>query len=367
MHIQSFFKKTRWVGFTSVLISILFSAVLTYAQGSSADRKLIVGTKSAPPFSMKSDEGAWEGISISLWRLVAEELNLQYEFRETDLAGLLEGVRRGQFDLAVAALTINSEREKIMDFSHSFFTTGLGIAVRSKPHSPWIAVAQNFFDMRFLKIIVTLVTVLLAAGFLIWFFERRKNPEQFSPHPHKGIGSGFWWSVVTMTTVGYGDKTPRSLWGRLIAIIWMFTSIIIISIFTAAITSSLTVSKLESSIKGLDDLSRARIGTITATTSETYLRKRFFSFKRYNSADKGLVALADGKIDALVYDKPLLRYFVNKNYQGLIQILPVSFYRQDYGIAFQEGSGLREPVNRVLLKKIVDPVWEGITYRYLGR
>ena len=41
---------------------------------------------------MKNDEGAWTGISIDLWREIATELNLSFEFRETDLRGLLDGV-----------------------------------------------------------------------------------------------------------------------------------------------------------------------------------------------------------------------------------------------------------------------------------
>ena len=48
------------------------------------------------------------------------------------------------------------------------------------------------------------MVVLFGVGTLIWILERRKNPEHFSPIPVKGLGSAFWWSAVTMTTVGYG-------------------------------------------------------------------------------------------------------------------------------------------------------------------
>ncbi len=75
-----------------------------------SDRTLIVGMKEAPPFAMKAD-GAWTGISIDLWRQIADELGLKFEFRESDLQGLLDGVAKGSFDLAAAALTITSERE----------------------------------------------------------------------------------------------------------------------------------------------------------------------------------------------------------------------------------------------------------------
>ena len=40
--------------------------------------------------------------------------------------------------------------------------------------------------------------------------------------------SAFWWAAVTMTTVGYGDKTPVTTGGRIVGLVWMFTSVIVI-------------------------------------------------------------------------------------------------------------------------------------------
>jgi ABC-type amino acid transport substrate-binding protein len=203
-------------------------------------------------------------------------------------------------------------------------------------------------------------------GLLVWWFERRKNPEQFGGGAARGIGSGFWWSAVTMTTVGYGDKAPLSFWGRLLALVWMFAAIIIISSFTAAITSSLTVNKLESPIKGPQDLPKVRVGTLSDTTSGSYLEDKNISFRTYKTTLDGLQAIVDGQIDAFVYDAPLLRYLVNNDFKGIITVLPVVFLRQDYGIALPAGSPLREPINRQLLKIISEPEWQGRLQQYLG-
>jgi len=88
-----------------------------------------VGIKEVPPFSYKDSNGKWIGISVRLWQWVAQDIGLTYKFEEHDLQGLLEGVRRGKLDAAVGALTITAEREKLFDFSHPFFNTGLGVAV----------------------------------------------------------------------------------------------------------------------------------------------------------------------------------------------------------------------------------------------
>ena len=86
---------------------------------------------------MKTSDGQWTGLSIDLWRQIAAELNLQFEFRELALKQLLEGVTDRSLDAAVAALTITPEREKNFDFTHAFYTTGLGIAVAVKAQNPW--------------------------------------------------------------------------------------------------------------------------------------------------------------------------------------------------------------------------------------
>jgi hypothetical protein len=63
-----------------------------------------------------------------------------------------------------------------------------------------LSILSRLFSWDFLKAIATLTFVILIFGIIVWFFERRKNPDQFGGHPLKGIGAGFWWSAVTMTT-----------------------------------------------------------------------------------------------------------------------------------------------------------------------
>ena len=109
-----------------------------------------------------------------------------------------------------------------------------------------------------------------------------------------GIGSGFWWSAVTMTTVGYGDKAPITLGGRVVAFIWMLLAIIIVSVFTATITSTLTVAHLDVAVKGPQDLPKVRVGAIANTTGEPYLQDHRISYTSYDSALEGLGAIKEG-------------------------------------------------------------------------
>ena len=354
----------RWLLNGLLLISICAPAT---AQVPAPRSPLIVGTKEAPPFSMKGVDGKWTGISIELWQDLAAKLNLSYKFQEMDLEQLLSGVQSNSLDAAVAAITVTSDRERVLDFTHPFYTTGLGIAVSAPSGSAWIGVVRRLLSRQFLAIVGLLAVVLMGVGLLMWLLERRRNQEHFGGSVAEGIGSGFWWSAVTMTTVGYGDKAPRTLMGRIVGLIWMFTAIIIVSSFTAAITSALTVGQLGSAIRGPGDLPGVRVATVAGTTGEQFLNGRSINHQSFPDASSALQALAGGQTDALVYDAPILQYLAKEEFPGTITVLPNTFVRQDYAIVVPQGSPLREQLNRLLESEIRSPRWQEIVFHYLGR
>src|SRR5580698_6609768 len=150
-------------------------AMLVAAAGAAADttapsgRELVVGTRVAPPFSMKNKDGAWVGISIDLWRHVADRLHLRYRIEERgSVQDLVDAVASGQVDVAVAALTVTAARRSVMDFSQPFFETGLGVAVPSSGITAWLPVLHTFASFRFLQAVLTLLSIALLVGALIW-------------------------------------------------------------------------------------------------------------------------------------------------------------------------------------------------------
>jgi ABC-type amino acid transport substrate-binding protein len=352
---------------TTALLSVVLGMAHVASQAEALPKKLIIGTKVAPPFAMKNDDGTWSGISIELWHGIADELDLSYEPREFDLQGLLEAVESGEIDAAVAALTVTPEREERMDFSHPFHTTGLAIAAAAGEKRGWAAAIGGILSLEFVQAIGALALLLLGVGFLMWLVERRRNPAQFGGGTARGIGSGFWWSAVTMTTVGYGDKAPVSFWGRMLGLVWMFAGIIVISGFTAAIASSLTLTRLESKVRGPEDLGQVRVVSVPSSTSAAYLERSRVRYRPVETPLEGLQEIAAGNADAAVYDAPILKYLVNSRFQGVLEVLPAIFDRQDYGIAYPGGSPLREPINRVLLEHIRGPAWRDLLQRHLGR
>ena len=85
-----------------IFFTYLLFSLPCFAQ-SDESAPLIIGTKVAPPFVIKEEDGTFSGISIELWQRIAEEMGLQYEFRETTLSGLISGLQDGTLDVSVAA------------------------------------------------------------------------------------------------------------------------------------------------------------------------------------------------------------------------------------------------------------------------
>ena len=63
----------------------------------------------------------------------------------------------------------------------------------------------------------------------------------------------FWWAIVTMTTVGYGDFSPETPEGRVFAVFIMFAGITLVSLLTASISSIFVAQKIREG-KGLEKL-----------------------------------------------------------------------------------------------------------------
>lgn len=170
-----------------------------------------------------------------------------------------------------------------------------------------------------------------------------------------------------MTTVGYGDKAPATLGGRLIALVWMFTGLVVISGFTAAMTAVLTVGSLESDIKRVDDLYGKKVGTVLASSSSSYLENAAIKSRQFPAITDALNALENGKIEAVVFNELIMRYLVTSGEVHGIKIVDRVFQPEYYAIALPPGSCQREAFNRNLLDIMASERWKEITFRYLHK
>lgn len=358
-------KKTLYLALLFLLLRICPAALAKTETDPLAHKPLKVGIQAAPPFVFQQN-GVWRGLSIELWQAMAQHLNQPYEYVAFEnLAQLLKATEQGDVDLVVGAISITPDRETRFDFSHPFMQGGPAIAARQRKDG-LIDGLYALLNLNLLKALGALAGIIFLFGFLIWLFEHKHNAEQYGGHPLKGLGEGFWWSAVTMTTVGYGDKAPVTFMGRTLAIIWMFAGVILISSFTAAITSSITIQHFTSKITGVSDLPGLKVSSVNGSSSSFYLNGLKIPHQTFASAEAALNSLKQGNADAVVYDQVVLQYLLKDPADAELQILPETLLSEYYAFALPEKSSHREAINRMLLQEINSPNWQSLLQTYLN-
>ena len=340
--------------------------VLAAEESPAGTGELVVATKEAPPFSFKDEHGNWSGISIDLWRRVAEKLKLQYHLVDAgSVSNQIEGVASGNYDVAVAAITVTPAREQKVDFSVPYFHAGTGVAVQPDRMATWMPVIRSLASYSFLQAALGLLGLTLFVGILMWLFERSAN-EWFGGGPTRGVCSGVLWSANTMTQRTTEGAAPTTLPGRIVAILWMVISIVAIAVFTAGITSALTTKRLHGVVNAVADLSTVRVGTVEGTETENALSRLRVRYRKIPSTTQGFEALRDGTIDAFAYDRPILAWMIR---QGSLsaELTDVTFDPQNYAIALRSDAALRKQINVELLKAEQSDWWKDTLFRYLGQ
>ena len=339
--------------------------------GFAAAEEVVVLTKPIAPFVMESPDGRLTGFSIELWEAIAARLGLETTYRLLpDIRALLEAVEKGEGDLAIAAISITAEREARMDFSHPYFESGLQIMTLTAEVSAFErakgALRSLLATSTFRTALFSLFVLLLIFAHVIWLVERGRNPDFSKSYP-RGLWDAIYWAIVTVTTVGYGDKTPKSSVGRAVALVLIFFGYLIFAWFTATVASSLTVLQLEEKVSGPADLAGKRVATVAGSTAEAFLRHLpQVHLLTYPLIEDAYEALLAGQADAIVYDFPSLSYYAEHEGRGLVRLVGPVFKREPYGIAFPEGSPLRERVNRVVLELKESGLYDRIYAKWFG-
>lgn len=319
----------------------------------------VVGTQLAPPFVTRGDDGRYGGIAIELWQEIATSLGIETEYRsfDYDSAGMYEALERGELDIAVGNLAVDDRGERRIDFTHPYLSTELAIAAPAANETGWLATMRSLRFGQIVLAVLALVVLLFLIGALVWSIERRHNATEFAPEPHRGLLDGVWWAAVTMTTTGYGDKTPRSLAGRAVAMVWMFSSIGLTAVFSATLASALVAERLSARVTGPQDLPKVRVVAIANHPAMHWLERERVRAQSYPFVIQALNAVRRGDADALVHERVVLAHLLSELPGRRLALLPEGMAPFDYAFALPQGSAKREIVNVVLLRLLATPQW----------
>ena len=331
------------------------------AGDAAASGTLRVAARPLPPFVIYEDR-AYSGFEVELVRLVGAQLGMEVEIHAVDtVAKQIDDITRGVAQLGLGGVAITGAREEVADFSVPVLDSGLTILTTNDDSrglgdrilSFLNAIASS--DLPWLLVVFG-VAVLVAAH-MIWWLERRHNPDFAVPY-RKGIWDSFYWSVVTMSTVGYGDKVARGTRGRVLALIWIALGTLVFASFTASIASSLAVNELRSEISGPDDLLGRRVATVVHSAGESYLPSIGVGPVVVDRVDDAYRLLSEGEVEAVVFDAPVLQYHAAREGAGEVITVGSDFQRVQYGLMLSEQDAeLRERVNLALLDLVESGVY----------
>nr|XP_024218340.1 glutamate receptor 1-like isoform X2 [Halyomorpha halys] len=372
------------------------------------NRTYIVTTIVEEPYIMlrKPDPGEsltgndrFEGYCKDLADLIAKRLGINYELRivkdgqygaeNSDVKGGWDGMVgeliRKEADMAIASMTITSERERVIDFSKPFMYLGISIMIK-KPVKQKPGVF-SFLNPLSKEIWVCVIFSYIGVS-IVLFIVSRFSPYEWrllsydDPHHHSlhatssssnvlandfSVLNSLWFALGAFMQQGC-DISPRSISGRIVGSVWWFFTLILISSYTANLAAFLTVERMVAPINSPEDLasqSEVQYGTLYHGSTWDFFRKsqitlyskmwEFMSSRSHvfvRTYDEGIrrVRQSKGKY-ALLIESPKNDY-INEREPCDTMKVGRNLDSKGFGVATPLGSPLREVVNLAVLSLI---------------
>lgn len=354
-------------------VLLFFVLLMTGGWGRCEDggRVFRVGIHDKPPYATKGSDGEWRGIAVDLWNSIAVKTGIRFELVETPYERILADVASGKLDLAVGEMEVTADSEKAVDFTQPYLMSSIGIALQEKAwHPDWVAIAKEFFNWTLVQVLLAIFAGMVLVSVLIWFFERHHHVGHFRGGL-SGFGSALWFAAVTMTTVGYGDKTPSTFAGRLVSFLWMLAGVLLIASFTAAVAASVAAARVNDMVTHPGDLYRVRCGVLAGSMPQQFLERQGVASRSFESIESALEALSAGQIEAVVADRNSLCYLsrtmLAQRPNVHFRISPVSFRNTFIGFPVHSKLPEFEAINVALLAAIASEEWQKTLRDWLGQ
>jgi polar amino acid transport system substrate-binding protein len=182
------------------------------------------------------------------------------------------------------------------------------------------------------------------------------------------LRDGVYWAVVTMTTVGYGDKTPKTAAGRIIAVLWMLASVALVSILSTSIVSRMTAERVVGGLRVTEaDLAGKRLAAVAHSSGAEYLDERHLRYAPFDDLAAAVTALDRGQADAVVNSIGALQYLLAARFKDRIKA-PQGVLEPAYmAIALPPGSPLKKSLDEALVGITASQEWRQVEDGYFGR
>ncbi|KAK0084291.1 hypothetical protein PV325_007314 [Microctonus aethiopoides] len=373
-----------WNSTEGVNFTRTFGDVYTQIVESLQNKTFIVTTILSAPYCMLKDSSKelqgnaqYEGYSIDLIHEISRILGFNYTFRivpdkkygsydkeKKEWNGMIKELLDQKADLAIADLTITYEREQAVDFTMPFMNLGISILYRKPIKKP-----PNLFS--FLSPLSLDVWIYMATAYLGVF-----SPYEWeNPHPCNAqsdvceneftLLNSLWFTVGSLMQQG-SDIAPKAVSTRMVAGMWWFFTLIMISSYTANLAAFLTVERMESPIESAEDLAKQtkiKYGALAGGSTVAFFRdsnfstyQRMWSFMQSTTPNvftqsnvEGVEWVIKGKGSyAFLMESTSIEYVIERNCE--LTRVGTELDSKGYGIAMPPNSPYRTAISSAILK-----------------
>jgi len=343
-------------------------------EGDQRDLLIVTSIRNEPYFMNKqttkieTGNARYEGYAIDLIDELSRLVGFDYVFKEVDDGkygkfdeekkewnGMIREVMIGKADLAIADLSITSSREDAVDFTLPFMSTGISILFK-KPTTKELELF-SFLSPFENHVWVYVCGAYIGVSSLLFVVGRISPYEWANPNPCRqedkifrnqfSVTNSFWFTIAAVMQQG-SDLAPRSLSTRLVAAIWYFFTLIMISSYTANLAAFLTVEKVVYPIERAEELYRhplnIKYGCVESGSTGTFFQhsKPQSTFKKMyeemvfvQSNEQGKAEVEKGNY-AFFMESTSIEYTIERNC-NLTQIGGL-LDSKGYGIALAKNS-----------------------------
>ncbi|MEP5152432.1 transporter substrate-binding domain-containing protein [Planktotalea sp.] len=309
-----------------IFITFLTLFSLVTPASAQSDDPLVFATVHRPPFANTEGDNI-VGFSIDLMREIADELGREVVFEPLDRFGdMLASVRSSRVDGAIANISITADRERTMDFSQPIFGSGLQILLPKEA-----ALSDQFLSY-------------IGGEAMLYIF-----------------------AAMALVVAGwFVMRTISSTIGGVFGAAAMVCGFALLLVAAGTFTAQLTVNSLQANVQKIDDLQTRVVGTVAGSTSDSFLKKNDIQFQGFGNPDAMLRAFERDEINAVVFDGPILAYYLQTDGAGLAQLIDKVYRPENYGILLPSGSALKEDIDLALLQFREDGTYDSILTRWFG-
>jgi polar amino acid transport system substrate-binding protein len=162
-----------------------------------------------------------------------------------------------------------------------------------------------------------------------------------------------WFALVTLTTVGYGDRAPVTALGRSIAGVWMVATLVTVTSITAGLASAFTISLAGMGgerFSSLSDLRGASVAVVEGTTSVTLAKRYLARWQAEPTLEEAIERLSAGEVEGVIFDQPSLRYYLQQQPDSGLKIARLRLATEPYGIALQQNDPLTKQLDVAVVR-----------------